>query len=95
MQGIGGDHPALEVEHAHQVKQGVDLIGSLLHGTLAQHQPRVAGPGADEVQRCGAASLIEGPPGGLAVQGNKAALLRGLVGCAGELRHRANSAMKR
>lgn len=84
--GIGGRHPACQVKHGDEGEQGVDLVAALVHSVLAQDQSRLAGPGADEMQRRGSASLIERPPDGLAVQGNDASGLRGGLG---ELGHEA------
>ena len=48
-----------------------DLVGLLLGGDLAQGDPFLAGPGADDVQRAEAVRRVVGPPAGLAVDGDQ------------------------
>ena len=47
---VRGHDAALEREHLQQLRNGCDLVGSVIHRHLAQDQPCAAGPSRDEVQ---------------------------------------------
>lgn len=61
------DDGVLEVKHSQQHGHRCDLVGPDVGTDLAQHQPLLAGPGADHVQRRLVASPVERAAQNLAV----------------------------
>ena len=70
--GVDRDQRVGQVDLLQEQGDRRDLVGLLLGGDLAQGDPFLAGPGADDVQRAEAVRRVVGPPAGLAVDGDRA-----------------------
>ncbi len=64
--GIGGDDAALQRQQGEQLGQRRDLVGPVVDPQLTEHQARLAGPGADQMQRRPTLLAVKGAARGLA-----------------------------
>ena len=69
--GIDGDDAALQMQQPQQLGNGRDLIALAINLALAQQEPHVGGPGADQMQRPGCIALAAAAHA-LAVDGHRA-----------------------
>src|SRR5262249_37040267 len=67
---VDGHDAVLQVEQLDQLRDRRDLVGLGVHGHLPQGQAVAGRPGADQVQRAQPLGAVEGPPQGLAIDGN-------------------------
>ena len=74
---VDRDERAGQVDLLQELRDGRDLVGLGVGGDLAQRDPLLAGPGADDVQGAEALGPVVRPATGLAVDGDEAS---GVVG---------------
>ena len=74
---VGGHDRPFQRQHLQQLRHRGDLVRFRIGGDLRQHQPLLAAPGADHVQRRLAAGLIEGAAQNLAIDRHDACALLG------------------